>query len=75
METITLLVRPCALTEQHRALKKEPGSDYFSNCPNQEIGLPFIFKGLIIGTCSYFGADSATKNAYELSRVLPMVAR
>jgi hypothetical protein len=32
----------------------------FSGCPNKEIGRPFIFNGLIIGTCSYFGADSAT---------------
>jgi hypothetical protein len=26
-----------------------------------KIGCPFLFKGLIIGTCSYFGVDSATK--------------
>jgi hypothetical protein len=28
----------------------------FIDSRNQEIGCPFIFKGLIIGTCSYFGA-------------------
>jgi hypothetical protein len=33
----------------------------FSGCPNQEIGWPVLFKGLIIETCSYFGADSATE--------------
>jgi hypothetical protein len=27
----------------------------------EEIGLLFLLKGLIIGTSSYFGADSATK--------------
>jgi hypothetical protein len=34
---------------------------FFSGCPNQEIGQTFLFQGLIIGTSSYFGADSATK--------------
>jgi hypothetical protein len=29
--------------------------------PNHEIGETFLFKGHKIGTCSYFGADSATK--------------
>jgi hypothetical protein len=32
----------------------------FSGCPNQEIGWTFLFNGIIIGACSYFGADSAT---------------
>jgi hypothetical protein len=32
----------------------------FSGCPNKEICRPFLFNGLILGTCSYFGADSAT---------------
>jgi hypothetical protein len=27
----------------------------------KKIGRPFVFKGLIIGTSPYFGADSATK--------------
>jgi hypothetical protein len=30
----------------------------FNGCSNQEIWWPFLFKGLIIGTCSYFGAYS-----------------
>jgi hypothetical protein len=30
---------------------------YFSGCPNQEIGWPFPFEGLVIGTSSYFAAD------------------
>jgi hypothetical protein len=36
-----------------------------SGCPNQEIGRTFLFGGLIIGTFSYFGADSATKKITE----------
>jgi hypothetical protein len=36
-------------------------SEFFSGCPNLEIGRPFQFKGHIIGTTSYFGMDSATK--------------
>jgi hypothetical protein len=35
--------------------------DLFWGCQNQEIGWPFLFKALIIGTSSYFGADSTTK--------------
>ena len=35
---------------------------FISGCPNQEIGWPFQFIGHIIGTYSYLGADSATKN-------------
>jgi hypothetical protein len=31
-------------------------------CPNQEIGRPFLYKGLIIETHYSFGADSATWN-------------
>jgi hypothetical protein len=27
----------------------------------KKIGRPFLFKGLMIGTSSYFGADAATK--------------
>jgi hypothetical protein len=27
----------------------------------QEIGWPFLFKGLLIGTCPYFDADAATQ--------------
>jgi hypothetical protein len=33
---------------------------FFSGCPNQEIGCPFLFKDLMIETCLYFGTDSAT---------------
>jgi hypothetical protein len=33
----------------------------------QEIGWPFLFKGLLIGTCPYFDADAATQS--KLSRV------
>jgi hypothetical protein len=33
----------------------------FQWLPNQEIGRTFLFKGLVIGTSSYFGADSTTK--------------
>jgi hypothetical protein len=36
-------------------------SDFFSGCTNQEIGRTSLSGGLIIGTFSYFGADSATK--------------
>ena len=36
-------------------------SGFFSGCPNQEIGRPFIFLGIIIGTSPYLGADSTTK--------------
>jgi hypothetical protein len=36
-------------------------SGLFSGCPNQEIGQIFLFEGHKIGTCCYFGADSATK--------------
>jgi hypothetical protein len=32
-----------------------------SGCPNLEIGWPFLRKGLSIGICPYFSADSATK--------------
>jgi hypothetical protein len=39
----------------------------FSGCPNKEIGQTFIFKGHKIGTCSYFGADSATKKQLVLA--------
>jgi hypothetical protein len=35
-------------------------SNVFAGCQNQEIGWPFLFKGHKIGTCSSFGADSAT---------------
>jgi hypothetical protein len=35
------------------------GSDFLSGSPNQEIGRTFLFKGLIIGTSSYFVTDSA----------------
>jgi hypothetical protein len=35
---------------------------FFSACPIQELGRPFLFKVLEIGTCPYFSADSATKN-------------
>jgi hypothetical protein len=35
----------------------------FSGCTNQEIGWTFPFKGIIIGTLSYLGMDSATKQA------------
>jgi hypothetical protein len=37
----------------------------FSGCPNQEIGWPFLFKGLKIGTSSYFGTDSATEKPWH----------
>jgi hypothetical protein len=30
---------------------------FFSGYPKQEIGCPFIFKGLMIGTSTYLGAD------------------
>jgi hypothetical protein len=33
----------------------------------QEIGWPFLFKGLLIGTSSYFDADATTQS--KLSRV------
>jgi hypothetical protein len=36
-------------------------NDFFSGCPNQEIGRAFLFKVHNIGTSSYFGVDSATK--------------
>ena len=38
-----------------------PPSVFISGCQNQEIGRTFLFKGHKIGTCSYFCADSATK--------------
>ena len=38
-----------------------PPSGLLSGCPNQEGGWLFLFKGRIIGTSSYLGADSATK--------------
>jgi hypothetical protein len=34
-------------------------SDFFSGCQNQEIGRLFLLVGIIIGTSSYFGVDSA----------------
>jgi hypothetical protein len=37
-----------------------PFNDFYSGCPNQEIGRPFLFKGLVVRTTSYFGADSTT---------------
>jgi hypothetical protein len=46
-------------------------SGIFSGCPNQEIGWPFIFKGLIIWSSSYFGVDSATKKNIESCVGLP----
>jgi hypothetical protein len=44
-----------------RTLPWPAPSDWFSGCPHQEIGWLFLFKGLMIGTSSYFGVDSATK--------------
>jgi hypothetical protein len=35
-------------------------------CPNQEIGGPFLFISLIIGTSSYFGVESATENNWAM---------
>jgi hypothetical protein len=32
----------------------------FCGCPNIEIRWPFLFNGLRLRTCSYFGADSTT---------------
>jgi hypothetical protein len=29
-------------------------------CPNKEIREPFLFKGLILRKCSYFGVESVT---------------
>jgi hypothetical protein len=46
-----------------RALHSIVTSDFFSGCPIQEIGQTFLFKGHKVGTCSYFGADSATKKS------------
>jgi hypothetical protein len=43
-------------------------SVFFSGCQNQEIGRPFLFKGLNIGSSSYFGADSATKKTTDDSQ-------
>jgi hypothetical protein len=34
---------------------------FFSGCPKQQIGVPFQFEGLAIGTCSHFGVDSAAE--------------
>jgi hypothetical protein len=42
-------------------------SGFFSGCPNQEIGRPFLFKGPILGTSSYFVVDSATKKTLMLN--------
>jgi hypothetical protein len=35
-------------------------NDFCSGCPNIEIWLLLLIKCLIIGTCPYYGADSAT---------------
>jgi hypothetical protein len=43
---------------------------FFSGCPNHEIGQTFLFKGHILGTCSYFGADYATKKNTVLPQLL-----
>jgi hypothetical protein len=36
------------------------GSVVISGCPNQEIRCTFLFKGLMIGTISYFGYVGCT---------------
>jgi hypothetical protein len=37
-----------------------PSTHFFSGCLHEEIGWPFLFKGLTLGACSYFCEDSAT---------------
>jgi hypothetical protein len=39
----------------------------FSGCSSQEIGGPFLFKNIRIGTSSNYGADSATEKGAELT--------
>jgi hypothetical protein len=46
-------------TPEDITVKKYEFKHYFSGCPNQQIGWPFLLNGLIIGTCSHF-VDSAT---------------
>jgi hypothetical protein len=42
-------------------------SDYFSGCPDHEIGWPFHrMTVLIIGSSSYLGADSATRKSLHI---------
>jgi hypothetical protein len=43
-----------------------------SGFPNQEIGQPFIFKGFITGTSSYFVEDSATKKNAAMGQAAPI---
>ena len=42
-------------------------TDFFSGCPNQEIGQTFLFEGHKIGTCSYFVAYSANKKTLAVA--------
>jgi hypothetical protein len=34
-------------------------SEPYDGCPNQEIGVSFLFKGLTIEICPYYGEDPA----------------
>jgi hypothetical protein len=38
------------------------GGGLFSGCPNQEVVRTCVIEGLVIRTCSYFGADFTTLN-------------
>jgi hypothetical protein len=46
-----------------------------SGWPIQETGQPPLFKGLIIGTCSYIGADSATKKRLAVTHLKRLFVR
>jgi hypothetical protein len=41
-------------------IQRNWGNKTLRGCPNQEIGLPFLLKCIIIGISACFGADSAT---------------
>jgi hypothetical protein len=49
--------------------------EFFSGCPNQEVDKIFILKGHKIGTCSYFGADSAAKKRRYFGAESPILVR
>jgi hypothetical protein len=60
-----------SLFEIDNAIPGKCHSGIFSCCPNQEIGWPFQFKGLILGTCSYFGAEAAN---YKMLKTLILLS-
>jgi hypothetical protein len=43
------------------AVRRTAKQFFLCGCSNQYIRLPFVFKGLVTGSCYFFGADSATQ--------------